>query len=324
MAARFSTSRILPPAVLLTLSLLWALDSLRNDLWPGPFRAANRLPFFEHEYLRWTVLASAVVLLALVRRSKWPARRVLFHATLTGLGIFVVPVLLIHACGGIVPDLTRVALFSLTPLLALVFEPFLGAAGLSNAKGGMAAALVLVAGAFFLFPFNLPNSMTLALANGLLLIAITVIAAANCWAVRIAHTPSAPSTLAWAAICAIATAFSFGVISLISQPSVAPTIQLWPAALWVLLIDLPALLAFFWLLPRLTAARMTLRFALAPLFAALLSVIFFAPSVSLSAAAGLALMATGTGWMLFAPDGGGASSISLGLDANDSNRKFKQ
>lgn len=307
--------RSLPAAVLLALGLLWALDSLRSDLWPGPFRAADRLPFFEHETLRWAVLALAS--LALVRRRSWPSKRTFFHCALIVLGLFVVPAVLIHAAGANVPALTRVALFTLTPLFAVIFEPFFGEPLIANARGAFAAALALAAGALFLFPFTLPGSSAQALAEGVLLLTVALIAALTCRAVRIARSSNAPSLPGWIFVCTAAAVISFSVISLISQPPVPIDWRVWPSLLWTLLIDFPALVGFFWLLPRLSATRITLRFVLAPLFAALMSLIAFTPSVSLSAAVGLALMAAGAVWILLGPDGLSSSSTLLGLDADD-------
>ena len=67
-------------------------------------------------------------------------------------------------------------------------------------------------------------------------------------------------------------------------------------------LDLPALLLLFWLMRRMTAARMTLRFVLGPLIASLAGVALFAPTVSARAWLGLALMAAGSAWMLLQRD----------------------
>jgi drug/metabolite transporter (DMT)-like permease len=72
--------------------------------------------------------------------------------------------------------------------------------------------------------------------------------------------------------------------------------------LGLFVIELPALFLLFWLMRRLAASRMTARFFLAPLFATLAGMALKPTSPPLRAWLGLALLAGGAGWLVFAPE----------------------
>ena len=65
---------------------------------------------------------------------------------------------------------------------------------------------------------------------------------------------------------------------------------------------MPAVILLFWLLPRITATRMTTRFLLAPLIAILISMALNQPRVELRVGLGILLIVAGAAWLLFAPD----------------------
>lgn len=293
---------IKPTAILLGLSLLWAVDVLRSDLLPSPFRLSAELPYYSRMAFHWIVLAAGAGLLA-AALGAWPDRRRAIDAALIGFGIFALPTVFAHLAAHQVADQTRVILFTLTLLFAVVIEPFLGPAKANQAPGNMAAAIVAVAGALLLFSFRLPGSIEEAAWFGLLVFTAACIACINCRAVDVAQSSGAVSFAGSAAFGAGVAALVFASLSAAVEPHSLAYSKLWPEALWALIVDLPALLAFFWLLRNMTATRMTLRFVLAPLFTALLSIVLFLPAVSLQAATGIALMAAGAGWVLFAPDG---------------------
>ncbi|MDE3202146.1 MAG: hypothetical protein KGN79_14620 [Acidobacteriota bacterium] len=284
--------------VLLGISLLWAFDALRFDAWPEIFRRAPESLYFQRSALLWSVLALGAAVPAAARRA-WPTKRQALHAALIGVGIFVVPALLTHATASLIADQVRVILFMLTPLFAVVLEPSVGSSNATPPHGNLLAALVAVAGGLMLFSFRLPNSIQEGGAFCLLVVGAAWVAATNCWAVHVTQRHNTDSSLVLAAIGAGTTALAFACLSMVfgSQGFVFHCSM--PELLWTVIVDLPVLLGFYWLLDHMSATRMTLRFVLAPLFTALLSIVLFQPAVSLQSIGGLILMATGTGWILF-------------------------
>jgi drug/metabolite transporter (DMT)-like permease len=297
-----------PMLALLALSVLAALGSLRGDLWPGHFRAAEALPALERQALAWAELAVCARLLALARRQRL-SRAAWRQSALAGLGLFAAPALLVQLSAPYIPQLTRVALFGLVPVLAVVLEPYLGES--DSGRGALGPALVALAGMLCVFSVDLPGSVIGALALAAMLLAVACVAAANCRAVWAAGVHGG-ATAARAAVAALTASIALGIFCLFDTRIAPPSLALLPTALWVLAIDLPTLLMLFWLMRHITAARMTLRFVLAPLIASLAGVALFAPTVSVRAWLGLMLMAAGSAWMLLQHDTAeGSSTLSL-------------
>ena len=168
----------------LLLCALWAADSLRSDLLPPS--AISTLPSLERQALQFALLAVAAAVAAAFRRAQWPRGRQFGHSVLAGVGLFLVPALLVHFSREWISDLSRVALFSLVPVFALVFEPYFGSGADSLSKSGLIAALVAVLGTLCVFPVDVPGSITAGGAFCVLIGATACIAAANCEAVSIA------------------------------------------------------------------------------------------------------------------------------------------
>ncbi len=284
-----------PAGALLLLSLLWALASLRPDLLPGSVSGTNSSPLL-NQASTLALFAIVAASTAFVRRAKWPRGRVLLQAVLVGAGLLALPALLVELAKGYVDSSTRVALFSLVPISALVVEPYLGSPSRSPQRGGLAAALVAVAGTLLIFPLELPRAPLPAVAFCGVIAAVASIAAANCTAVKIAQSQTTLSGFATIA------AGSASILLAIAGLSIEP--RPWPGAhidAWAI-PDLLGLALLFWLMPRMPAARMTTRFLIAPLLANLIALAFLRPEVQLRGWLGLLLMALGSGWMLFAPE----------------------
>ncbi|HUX45008.1 MAG TPA: EamA family transporter [Terracidiphilus sp.] len=290
---------MLPAVGLLAFSLLWALGSLRADLLanlPHPV-----LPAFAGQAFPLALCALAAALLALARRA---ARPPVSAALLVALGLFVAPAWLIHLAAGAVPAFTRVVLFSLVPVFAVVLEPHLNPDA-APGRFSLAAALAALCGFLLVFPFHLPQSPADAAAFLAILLASASIAASNCIAVRVAGTLPSASFAAFAALTCALAATCLALSSELLAPADWRPSRLAPALLsaflWSALVDLPALALLFWLFRRLSAVRTTTRFLLAPLFAALASALVLHPRIQLSSASGLLLIAAGAAWLLLAP-----------------------
>ena len=202
---------IAPVSALLLLCLLWALPSLRSDLLPGSTSAPSSSSLAMRS-IPLALFAVIAFVTALVRKARWPSGKMLGAAVLVGFGLFVVPAVLIHIARGEIDDSTRVVLFSLAPVFAIVFEPYVGSASSTPHRSALAASLVAVAGTMIVFPLNLPQSSAAALAFCGVVVAVASVATANCIAVRIASDQTAQSLLTFASIASGSAAICLALL----------------------------------------------------------------------------------------------------------------
>jgi drug/metabolite transporter (DMT)-like permease len=286
-----------PVGALLLLCLLWVLVSLRSDLLPGSVSGTNSSPLLNQASVLafFAIIAAAT---AFVRRTNWPRGRALLGSVLVGAGLLALPALLIKFAKGNVDDSTRVALFSLVPVLAVVLEPHLGSSLQSPQRGGLAAALAAVVGTLLIFPVELPRAPAQAVACCGVILAVASVAAANCIAARIAQDQAARSLSGFASIAAGSAAILLAIAGLSIERRTWSLAQI---DAWAI-PDLLALALLFWLMGRMSAVRMTTRFLIAPLMANLIALALLRPGVQVRGWLGLLLIALGSGWLLFAPE----------------------
>lgn len=298
-----------PVAALLALCLLWSLGSLRQELQPGMFAQVEGVPALDRMALAYALFAVGAAGVAWGRRSRWPRGRALRDAVLVGLGMFAAPGLVMVLAGSWVPELTRVALYSLTPVFAVIVEPYVGASE-NSMRGGLAAAMVAVAGTLLLFPVEMPGSFAAACGLGAVVVAVGCVAASNCVGVRVARKrESGLAAMAAVATCTAAVVL-VGAGALAERGAWSPR-GLGLEMAWAALVDVPALALLFWLMERMSAARMTTRFVVAPLVTSLIGLALLQPSVSMRDGLGLVLIASGAGWMLASTDEGDAGPETL-------------
>jgi drug/metabolite transporter (DMT)-like permease len=284
----------------LLLCLLWAADSLRGDLLPPS--AASTLPILARQALQFALLAVAAAVAAMLCRAEWPRGRRLRQCVLVGVGLFLVPALLIHFSREWISDLSRVALFSLVPVFALVFEPYFASGSDSLSKSGLIASLAGVAGTLLVFPVDVPGSIAAGASFCVLIGAAACIAAANCGAVSVAADLPGRSLLAMVAIMSGSAAAGFALASELAERPIWSWSGLSSEFEWWAAVEWPALLVLFWLMRRMSAVQMTTRFLLAPLIGNIVSLLLLRPTVGLRAGLGLLLIAAGAGWLLFRPE----------------------
>jgi drug/metabolite transporter (DMT)-like permease len=282
---------------LLLLCLLWAAASLRSDLLPGSTTGGTSSALVT-QAIALVVLAGVSAVAAFLRKAPWPHGSVLGSTVLAGIGLFAAPSLLIAIAKGIIDDTTRVALFSLTPVFAVVFEPHLRSGSASQQRGGLAASLIAVCGTLLVFPVNVPRSGASVLACVGILAAAASVAAANCLSVRLVCEQPAKSSLSFAAVATGSAAVALAACGAIFERHTwsSPRIDVWTV------LDLLTLALLFWLLRRMTAVRMTTRFLIAPLLANLAGLAFLHPGIQARGWLGLLLIATGSGWLLLGPE----------------------
>ena len=296
-----------PVARLLVLCLLSSLGSLRSDLLPNLMPVA--LPPLEGEALPFAVLAGVAAVFAGWRREKWPRGRGILAAVAVGAGLFLVPAVIVALSAAWSSSMTRVVLFSLAPVFAVVLEPYVGRGAGGGVRGGLLAAIAAVAGVLCLFPVDAPRSVGAGIAVCGVMVAVACVAAANCYAVRIAAELPGNSVAPMAAIAGTTAAVGLAVASAMTEHAVWRLDALRPAVVWSAAVELPGLLLLFWLMRRISAARMTTRFVLAPLMAILVSMAVMRPEVGVRGGLGLLLMASGAGWLLLAPEDDAAAEL---------------
>src|SRR4051812_26458459 len=133
--------KLLPIGGLLLVCLIWAVGWIRADFGPRVSGRWSLTPLMEQAALLG-LFTLAAGLTATVRRARWRARDLGWKAVLVGVGLFAVPAVLTSLAKENIGDGTRVALFSLTPLFAVIFEPYLGidAGEAVENRGGFLAA----------------------------------------------------------------------------------------------------------------------------------------------------------------------------------------
>lgn len=284
-------------AALVLLSFFWALDGLAPDLFP--ILRHGSLPGMERQAITFALLAAGVAVFAVARRSKRPTWQHAMAWAATGTLMFAVPVLLTFAAQAWVSQLERVAIFSLTPVMAAVLEPHIGHAT-HRSNGALLAGLIAIAGALAIFPLSVPGTPAATLAVLAVVVAAACAAIGNCIAVRLATVHAEFSATACAAWMCSAAAVTFAVASAGVERN---HWQFPPSAmqmLWLVLVDVPPLLLLFWLLSRMSASRMTARFVLAPLLTVLAGIALEQPQITARMTIGVALLAIGAAWLLFA------------------------
>ena len=309
---RQAERRIASQGAFVTLCLFWAIGSLRSDLIPN-FTGEN-IPQLARQSIPFAMMAILAAAFAAIRRFPWPRTVLLRWSFVAGIGMFAVPALLAHFTRAWLSDLTRLALFSLTPAFAVVLEPFIVDDDEQQGKGGLMASLCALVGTLLFIPVEIPGSLPAAIAFCAAVLAAACVAAANCLAVRTAMRMETQTIAPMAAIAAGAAALVLILFSGWTEHSTWEWRALGPDLAWSAAFDVPGLLLLFWLMRRMSAARMTTRFVLTPLFASLIALPFLRPSVTLRAGLGLFLMAAGAGWLLFGPDDEQSKSLPLDLD----------
>lgn len=304
--------RGLSPALgLLLLSVLWAANSLRGDLFPH--FGVESLSSAQRQAVLYSVFAAVAACLAVARRVEFPRGRSAWACAGVGLGFFVVPSALGAFAQDWVSALDRVAVFSLTPVFAVVLEPYLQGSEPRQGRAALAGALGAVAGILGLFPLQIPGSWRAGAAVCALVVAALCIAVTNCFGVRLARNLMGRSVLAMAAQAGAASAVCFAAAAAFAPHGAWRWSVLGTELPWLLGIDLPALFLLFWLMRRLAASRMTARFLLAPLFAILAGLALEPILPPVRAWIGMALLAGGAGWLVFAPaeesEGEGAGRV---------------
>jgi drug/metabolite transporter (DMT)-like permease len=300
-----------PRIAFLALCLLGALGPLRGEF--APAITSSALPPWLTPALPYVLAALLAAARALLRRLPWLSASQARTGAFIGLGLFAVPTLALRLAQAWIDPFTQVILLALVPVFAVVLEPHI-AQPYTPARHALVAALAATAGLLLVFPFLLPRTAAAAAAWLVVLLAVCIVATAYCRAAQLAIQIPSSAIGSFAAVACAASVAAFLIAGIVESafhlPSAPPHTQL----LWSTLIDAPSLLLLFWLLPRLSASRISTRFILSPLFSSLAGLIFLQPALTLRTTLGLVLATGGSAWLLLAPPSGpDLSSASLGL-----------
>jgi drug/metabolite transporter (DMT)-like permease len=289
--------RVQPRALtgLLVLSLLSALNALGPSLLPMQFSAA--LPPLAAQALPLGLLAVAAGVFSYRQRGARPLNWQFGASLCIGLGLFAAPAILIHLASGWVSGFTRIAFFTLVPVFALVLDPYLGNQSARAVHGSLPASLVAVLGATLVFPIAIPNLIEAAVAFSVLMLAVILVAAANAYAVALIQTVARQSFAPIAAIAAATAALSLGILSAALERPAWQSTTVMPELFWNATLQLPSLCLLFWLMRRLSAVRLTLRFVLGPAMAVPLGALLMQMPLALRTWLGLLAMAGGAAYL---------------------------
>jgi len=292
---------IAPNAGLLLLSLLWALGAVRADLLQQ-FAANPSSRRFLMDTITLAFVAISATVRTLVRHHGWPQGSTAKVCVASGFGLFVVPAVLVHLASSRVPDLTRVAIFSLVPVFTVVLEPHTYPDREARGNRGLMAALAAVAGTLCIFPIELPRSLEAGCAFSALVLAAASAAAGNCWGVRAASETAQRSFVPCVAIMAATAALGLAGTTAFFERRERDWQDLETGIVWSAAVELPGLILLFWLMTRMTATRMSTRFLIAPLLANVAGLMVLRTRIGVRGWAGLLLIAAGSAWLLFASE----------------------
>jgi len=295
-------------AAILLLGFFEALPTLIADLSPDLF--ADLLSPLQRQILSLAMLSVLAATVALAQKSAWPRGRLLVVTVLIGLGLFALPALFLEVTKTWLTPVTRAALFTLVPFFAVIFEPYLTQCSVEQSRGGLFASLISVAGALLVLPVTMPNSLPAVASFAALGAASASIAASSCVADRILLTlkeeserltSKAFSMASFAAVSGSAAFLGLAVLGAFTKRS-WPGDALPATLAWSAMTELPALLLLFWLIPRLSAPRISTRFTLSLMFPILVGAALLGAHLTLRDWSGVALMAAGTAYILLAPE----------------------
>ena len=299
-----------PAAAIFLLSFLWACSTLRPELLPAPTASpATSLPTLERFFLPFAFLTLIAATRAILRHEPLPRASQVRLPVLVALGIFVVPPLMNTLPGIELDAYTRTVLFTTIPIFSLIFEPYIVPISSPQPRAALLAALAALFGALCVFPMQFPNSPATVAGFFVAIFTALSIAIANCFAARPLPIGNRHS---FTAIASATSAICCAAMSLGIRHDTWTFPQL-SELLWILTVEFPALLILFWLFRYTSAIRSSTRYLLAPLLAILAGAALLRQPLIVRTSSGLALVAAGALYLLFAPQRPSDESSSTGL-----------
>lgn len=205
------------------------------------------------------------------------------------------------------PDVSRAALFGLTPFVVVVVAA--GSETLSRDEPGVwrffVPALAAFAGALLLLSFSFPLSSEGRVTMAVVLLAVALAGFASAWMYRLLH--AAGMTEALAVVC-LANAAFYAVFRL-------PFDRGWSGVSSLLsiasLYRVTELLLLVWLLRRMSPVRLAVRYLAVPLLIAMEGFVILRPPWTVRMGVGLALLAGGAAYVLLSRSSDSDSVLSI-------------
>jgi drug/metabolite transporter (DMT)-like permease len=263
----------------------------------APF-STTTLPALQRQGLLYLIIGVGALLVSgrklpsRIRKQPWAL------VTLAGLGFFGIPAIAIEFASDYVGEIKRSALFAIVPIVVAVALSAIEAGGPAerNARRSLAPAIAGLGGLLLLLPLSLSNSARGNLMIAVVFAAVILAGLAGVWLYRLLQQfePSDAvavlclSNAALLLICACLTGtVTWNGSSLLSLASLSS------------LVDVIEVLLLLWLLRRMPPVQFASRYLLIPLLTVLEAYVLVRPELTLRIGAGVILLATEAGMLLF-------------------------
>jgi drug/metabolite transporter (DMT)-like permease len=275
-----------------------ALCLLSSNAWVAAPFSTTTVPALQRQGLLYLIIGVGALL---VSGRKLPSRirkRPWALVTLAGLGFFGIPAIAIEFASDYVGEIKRSALFAMVPIVVAVALSAIEAGGPAerSARRSLAPAIAGLGGLLLLLPLSLSNSARGNLMIAVVFAAVILAGLAGVWLYRLLQQfePSDAvavlclSNAALLLICACLTGtVTWNGSSLLSLASLSS------------LVDVIEVLLLLWLLRRMPPVQFASRYLLIPLLTVLEAYVLVRPELTLRIGAGVILLATGAGMLLF-------------------------
>jgi len=184
-----------------------------------------------------------------------------FAVGAAGLGLFVLPEMVLRFAAGAVPETAGVAIFCAVPVLVLVGEMLFGEAGL-RVRGLLLPALIALGGALLLFQVGPLESLRTWGFFALVAVCCLVVAVASIWMHRLMRAASVAVAVAAVGLSGVVVLGVYGAGTgwpVLGARAVAGEV------LRAAVFDLPVVWLTVWLAREVDPARLAARFLLVPL-----------------------------------------------------------
>jgi drug/metabolite transporter (DMT)-like permease len=269
---------------------------LAGSRWLVENAFPSELPVLLQQSLHYGVIAAVALVLWMLRtrrlgRAAAPLPWV--KLAVSGVLLMALPALLQEFAAPVMEH-DGAALFALVPLFVVVGAASYGAA--AYGRGLMTPALVGVAGALLLLPFQLPSTAYGAGMFALVVAAVLVTAGVSVWLYELLE--GLDVSVAVAVLCG-ASLLVVLPVALVRGPVSGSSPALSAEVLRCVLLDLPQVYLLVWLLREVPPSRLSARYLVVPLLTALEGVIVLRPILELRVVIGFLLMAAGGAALLF-------------------------
>ncbi len=278
-----------------------ALCLLSSCAWIAEPFGSSSLPLLERQGLLFAEIG-IVSLLLLVRGSASPRLKgkASVHLAIAGIVFFSFPAIAISLASGAVPEISRSALFAMVPVVVVVVAAT-SAGGEAdsfetNARRFLVPALAGLGGLLLLLPLNFSASPRGQAMIAILVAAVIAVGLASVRLYRLLQGFNLREAIAVICLSNAAALLIYGAAQggLVWSRSGLTSLLLPPS-----LVDLAEILMLLVLLRAMQPVRFASRYLLIPLLTVVQGYVLVRPVLTVRVVAGAALLAAGTGLLLF-------------------------